>query len=290
MNDHNSTNDISDAHAFAVAQATGVNVNGSAMGDTGVSLHDSSSNKEGNSGNNGNYNNMNKQNFNKKIIKFFVIFVSIIMVGLISLFALNNAQSFKGTVKNRENLVLDKDYLYDDAVEYIKNKFHDLNVRKESEDYQVLVSYEKFGITEKDGYNYTYMWVLSESYFVKNDKLYRGRLNSSLYKITFLNDEILKYEMPDNVKDHEKTEYYVMDNENDFVNSLKSICKNNDVYNKIISYELNLSNENQVKEKYSYLNDFTIYSENLGGTDSNQSEVVPYPNDKAQGGSGYVPR
>ena len=24
--------------------------------------------------------------------------------------------------------------------------------------------------------------------------------------------------------------------------------------------------------------------------DSNQNEVVPYPNDKAQGGSGYVPR
>ena len=38
MNNQNSTNGISDAHAFAVGQATGVNINGSTMSDAGASL------------------------------------------------------------------------------------------------------------------------------------------------------------------------------------------------------------------------------------------------------------
>ena len=80
-------------------------------------------------------------------------------------------------------IVTNKEYLYEIGANYIKDKYHDLNSRKESEDYQVFVSYHKFNITQDKDYDYAYMWVLSESYYVKNEHLYSGRTNSSLYKI-----------------------------------------------------------------------------------------------------------
>lgn len=299
MNDQNSTNGIPDAHAFAVGQATGVNINGSAMGAAGAALHDSSSShhnsssKRTNNENNGsgNFTNMNQSSSNKNIAKLFLIFIPIIMIGFITLFILNKNQVFQNIVRDKETIVSDKDYLYEKGVVYLKNKYHDLNTRKEQKDYNVLISYKKFGITKDKDYYYAYMWVLSESYFVKNDELFQGRSNSSLYKISFLNDEVVGYDMPGNGKSSENSEYSVMSKEYDFADSLKAICLNKEVYNNIMNYDISLSNENQVREKYSYLNDFAIHHENLGGNDSSyQNEVVPYPNDKAQGGSGYIPR
>lgn len=299
MNDQNSTNGIPDAHAFAVGQATGVNINGSALGAAGAALHSSSSshhnssskrtNNESNGG--GNFTNMNQSSSNKNIAKLFLVFIPIIMIGFITLFMLNKNQFFQSIVRDKETIVSDKDYLYEKGVNYLKNKYHDLNTRKEQKDYNVLISYQKFGITKDKDYYYAYMWVLSESYFVKNDELFQGRSNSSLYKISFSNDEVVGYDMPGNGKSSENSEYSVMSKEYDFADSLKTLCLNKEVYNNIMNNDISLSNEGQIREKYSYLNDFTIHHENLGRNDrSNQNEVVPYPNDKAQGGSGYIPR
>ena len=227
---------------------------------------------------------------NKNIKKIFLLIIPILIIVFITLFILNKNQFFQNIVKDEETIVTDKDYLYEKGVDYIKSKYHDLNTRKEQKDYNVLVSYEKFGITKnKDNY-YAYMWVLSESYFVKNDELFQGRSNSSLYKIKFLNDEVVGYDMPDDGIDSEKAEYSTMVKDNDFANSLKTICPNKEVYNKIMDYDVKLSNKNQIMEKYSYLSDSTIYHEGLGGHDSeSSSEDVPYPNDRAQGGTGYNP-
>ena len=197
-----------------------------------------------------------------------------------------------------ETMVSDKDYLYDKGIEFIKEKFHDLNTRKEQKDYQVFVSVEKFGITEKDNYNYVYMWVLSESYFVKDDQLFNGRSNSSFYRIIFLEDEIFDYDMPINGRDYEDTESYVMDKnyafvkseddpESDFSKELKSLCGNHEIYQKIMDYDIQLSNMEQVKEKYSYLTNFTIHHESFGD-DGGSSSDVPFPANEAHGGSGYV--
>lgn len=202
-------------------------------------------------------------------------------------------------LKDKENIVEDKDYLYDKGSEFIKNKFYDLNTRKDSDDYQVIVSYEPLGITNDGTYDYTYMWVLSESYFVRNDNLYNGRTNSSLYKIYFQNDEVVDYYMPLDGKDDEKAESYVMDKksiqfkssddqESDFEVELKSNCLNKEIYTKIIEYTPNLSNDAIIKEHYSYLSDLTISHEVMEkpGVEDN-SDNVPFPNCRAQGKSGY---
>lgn len=293
MSNQNSTNENSDSHAFAIGQANEQNINESATGAADGILHNNLSRIRKNSKCNSNLTNMNPSGDKKNIAKLFLLFIPIIiiMISFITLFMLNKNQTFQNEAKDKETIVYDKDYLYEKGVDYLKSKYHDLNTRKEQNDYNVLISYEKFGITNDKDYYYAYMWVLSESYFVKNDELFQGRSNSSLYKIIFFNDEVVGYDMPGNGKSNENSEFSVMSKEYDFADSLKTICLNNKIYNNVMNYDIKLSNENQIKEKYSYLNDFTIHNENFGGNDSNhQNEAVPYPNDKAQGGSGYKPR
>lgn len=77
MNNQNSTNGIPDEHAFAVGQATGVNINGSAMCVADAVLHNSSSphqnsssekiNNESNGSDSDNVTNINQLRSNKKM-------------------------------------------------------------------------------------------------------------------------------------------------------------------------------------------------------------------------------
>lgn len=298
-------NGISDDHAYAVGRQTGININGSHMGAVGAFEHNKNKSNDDSSSSYTDinqfydtFNNMNnefKRNFNNKKKKIY-IFVFIIAIILILCFYLISNKKINNVI-NREKIVLNKDYLYEKGVEYIKLKYHDLATRKESSDYQVIVSYKPFGITNDGTYDYAYMWVLSESYFVKKDSLYNGRSNSSLYKIYFKNDKIIKYYMPLDGKEDESAENYVMDKdgiqfkssdnqESDFNIELKSNCLNKMVYNEIKNYKIDLSNENLVKEHYSYLNNLTIYHEMLGGT-TNDNSSVPFPNCQSRGGSGY---
>lgn len=223
---------------------------------------------------------MNIQN-NEKNKNYYPVIVFIILSCLLFFFYQKGFFSEKTDnksneikISNTETIITDKDYLYDKCVEYIKSKYHDLNTRKAEKDYQVIVSYEPFGITNDGNYDYAYMWVLSESYFVKHDILYNGRSNSSLYKFYFKDDEIVDYYMPINGKDSEKAESYIMDKtriqfkssenqESDFNIELKKNCLNKDIYSKIVNYTVDLSNESIVKNYYSYLKDLTIYHEVL---------------------------
>ncbi len=222
-------------------------------------------------------------------LTFTILIIAMLVIPLYIIFMPTLNTSFLNKIFNNEKIVADKEYLYDRGASYIIEKYHDLNTRKEQKDYQVFIDYEPFGITNNKEYYYVYMWVLSESYFVKNDnQLFQGRSNSSLYKITFKDDTVVDYEMPDNGKSYEDTESYVMTKDYDFPESLRSMCPNDKIYNKIMDYEVNLSNEDIVKEVYSYLTDFTIHHEVLDTEPTTRrEEQVPFPNCKASGGSGY---
>lgn len=225
---------------------------------------------------------------NKKLIFIGLGVIAAIIMVLIVLFTPSSPVSEVLDIKT-ETVVTDKDDLYIIGANYIKEKFSDLNTRKESEDYTVFLDYHKYYITKDSDYYYAYMWVLSESYYVKNETLYQGRMNSSLYKVVFKDDEVYSYEMPNDGKTYEKTESYTMTTDYDFPASLKSMCPNRRVYNSIMNTEISLSTKEEVEEHYSYLKDLTIHSQVIDNGDS-KNDTVPYPNDKAHGGSGYVPR
>lgn len=234
-------------------------------------------------------NNISKNNINSlndankfKVQKIILITTIIGAVCLCAFLYLKyNANLFynNGSIIAKEQLITNKDYLYDTGVEFIKNKWSDLDIRKEQQDFQVIVNYYPFGITSNGKYDSVYMWVLSESYFVDDDKLFIGRTNSSLYKILFKDDVVVDYQMPNDGKDYERVESYVMENDEEFYKSLSSICNNKDVLNSIINYKINLSNNEHIHEHYNYLTDFTIYSKNLNNSDnySNNNSSVPYP-------------
>lgn len=148
---------------------------------------------------------------------------------------------------NKTNYITDYDYLYDVAIKYLKSESDDLY--KDKEDPQQIISYKGFGISEDNNYKYAYMWILEESYYVQNEKLYSGSGSSIPYKFIFKDNKVVKYEIP---KDGS---YYQP--------SMKKIFPK-DVYDKISKYNINiLSDENKKKidDHYSYLKSTKIYYE-----------------------------
>ena len=205
-----------------------------------------------------------KRNNGRAIKTLIIIFIFISIIIFQVYRKANTENEINLNFLNKETIVEDKDYLYETAVEFIKDKYHDLNTRKEQDDYQVLVSYKSFGITKDKNYYYAYMWVLSESYYTKENKLYNGRTNSSLYKITYKDNKVISYDMPGGDEDFEDSENYFMSKDDLFDIELKEICPNKKIYNLIINYEFDLSNDSQIKECYNYLEDFTTIKEGLG--------------------------
>lgn len=99
--------------------------------------------------------------------------------------------------QDNTNWITDSDYLYDIAKDYIiaENTSLDTGYKKEK-DFKVFADYKGFGIEEKQGKKYVYMWILEESYYVRNDKLRSGSGGSRPYKFTFENDKVVNYQVP----------------------------------------------------------------------------------------------
>lgn len=167
---------------------------------------------------------------NKK--KIFLVIAGIFTLLLISYFIYN-------LFSNKTNYITDHEYLYDIAIDYLKNNNED-DYYKNNEDYQLFTSYDEFGISEDKDYKYAYMWILEESYYVKNGKLYLGSGSSMAYKFTFKDNKVLKYEIP---KDGS---YYS--------SSISKIFPK-EISKKILNYNYNLKEEQtkKIQEHYSYL-------------------------------------
>lgn len=121
----------------------------------------------------------------KKIdIKEIILIIIIIILGIfISLNLFKN---------NKVTFITDSDYLYDKAIKYLLK--HDDNVDKNKKNYKRFIDYEGFGIAQDKKYKYAYMWVVSDSYYEKNDKLVKSGGYSSPCKVVFnkRNDKVIK--------------------------------------------------------------------------------------------------
>ena len=95
------------------------------------------------------------------------------------------------------NLVDDSDYLYDLAIDFLRNEELRSNPDASKEDFNTFYSYHGFGIEKKDEYKYVYMWVYNISYFIEEGKTLAISSGSSMpLKFTFKNDKVVNYEYP----------------------------------------------------------------------------------------------
>lgn len=141
--------------------------------------------------------------------------------------------------KNKENWITDNEHLYSKAIEYIEKEQKEKGYDNHQQDYQVFTDYKGFGIEEKDNKKYVYMWILKETYYVKEGELKISEGSSMPYKVIFENNEVIKYENP---KDGA---YYAPSIKEMFPDSIE---------NKIIAYSMGNSKiKEKVKEYYSYL-------------------------------------
>lgn len=175
---------------------------------------------------------------NKKI-GLMIFIVAIILIVSISLgIIIFNKQ-------DNTNWITDSDYLYDIAKEYIITENTALDTGDKNEkDFKVFADYKGFGIEEKNDKKYVYMWILEESYYVRNDKLRSGSGSSMPYKFTFKNDKVVSYQVPMDGS------YYASSIKDMFPDTIES---------KVLGYNMDDSKlKSQVKEYYSYLDSTEI--------------------------------
>lgn len=171
----------------------------------------------------------------KKEIKIALIILGIVLffVGIIGgiVVRFNNE-------KNGENYITDYEYLYDVAVEYLKNQDSKENTSDHQKDnYHFFVAYDGFGITEKDDTKYAYMWILGESYYLDKNEVKEASGYSIFHKFTFKDNKVINVEIP---KDG-----------SEYVKSVKEMCPDKKMERKILNYDLKLSVKDQVDTYYS---------------------------------------
>ena len=179
----------------------------------------------------------------KHTSKLILVMISIIFVIIIL-----------GTVyynKNlKVNLVNDSDYLYEEVINFIREKEFKGNPDSKEKDFNVFYSYHGFGIEEKNNYKYVYLWIFNQSYYIEKEE-YGGSLAISSgasipIKAIFKDNKLQDIQYP---KDG-----------NRYISSIK------EMFPGIIEYQvLNFNNDkninklyNEVEEKkniyYDYLN------------------------------------
>ena len=177
---------------------------------------------------------------NKK--RFSWIFILILIIGVITGIIIINK-------KENNNWITDQDFLYDKAVDYIIKQRTEEGYDKDKEDYKVFADYKGFGIEEKNNKKIAYMWIIEESYYVKNNKVESSEGSSTLYKFIFENDEVIDYENP---KDG-----------SEYTSSIKKMIPNS-LENKIEEFYMEDTKiKEQVKEYYSYLDSKTETNTNV---------------------------
>ena len=144
------------------------------------------------------------------------------------------------TNKSNEPYITDYEKLYDIAVEYLKEEaYNDPDANKDH--YKFFITYEGLGITQKGNNNFAYMWVLGESFYLKDGKKESGSAYSVFYKFTFEKNKIVNVETP---KDGS---YYT--------ESVKRRCPDKKMAEKVLNYNLNLSNAEKIDEYYEKVTD-----------------------------------
>ena len=128
------------------------------------------------------------------------------------------------------SFISDSDYLYDKAINYLID--NDNNSDKDKDNYKMFTDYKGFGIAQDHDYKYVYMWVLTSSYYTKENKLVESSGQSMFYKFTFnKNDKFIKYDTPEEGRMYEV--------------SIKNMVPRS-IYKKIFNYTLD---DSKLKEE-----------------------------------------
>lgn len=123
----------------------------------------------------------------KKVLICFSIIIAIILIALSIIIV---ARSSK---KEKLVYITDSDYLYDIAIEYLKEKTREEVRKNYNEEYPVFCDYKGIAIAQSGSKKYVYMWILMEVHKSKSISLSGS---SGPYKFTFENDKVVNYEIP----------------------------------------------------------------------------------------------
>ena len=169
---------------------------------------------------------------------------------------------------NRENEIkIDADKYYSKAVKYLEE--NDDNVEKNKEDYQLFIKYDGFNVAKEDNYIVAYMWILEQSYYVDNNELVEGTGSSMFYKFIFDNDKVKEYKLPEDGEE--------------YASSIRKMCSDDSLANKVINYVPSFDIESEVNNHYSYLNEKEEQSssnDKVTSSNSNEKEGQSSSNDK----------
>ncbi len=174
---------------------------------------------------------------NKKII----IIVVVILIGASILLGGLKIVSNQKDIEKYGHWIENNEFLYDKAIEYLKEEkvknAKDIN----EDDYQSFYDYKGFGIKEKDGKKYVYMCVLYQSYYVKHNMIRSSEESYIPCKFVVKYDEVVSYQTP---------KYGV-----GYKQSIKEMFPN-DIENKVLHYNYNsniLNNYKKLNNHYAYL-------------------------------------
>lgn len=104
----------------------------------------------------------------KKNSKKIIIFISAIFLIIVLALIYYN-------IKLKVKLVNDSDFLYDEVINFIREKDFKENPDSKYKDFNVFYSYHGFGIEKKNSYKYVYMWIYEQSYYIEPEE-YVGAL------------------------------------------------------------------------------------------------------------------
>ena len=97
------------------------------------------------------------------------IIIGSIILGVIFILGISIYFSYQNSI-DKTKYITDHDYLYDIAIEYLRNQNDDSY--QTEEDYQQLIAYHGFGVSTDDDYQYAYICINETSYYVKDGNLY----------------------------------------------------------------------------------------------------------------------
>lgn len=104
----------------------------------------------------------------KKNSKKLLIIISAVFLIIVLAFIYFN-------IKLKVDLVNDSDFLYDEVINFIREKDFKENPDSKYKDFNVFYSYHGFGIEKKNNYKYVYMWIYEQSYYIEPEE-YGGGL------------------------------------------------------------------------------------------------------------------
>jgi len=108
----------------------------------------------------------------KKKSKKILVTILIIFVIIISCLIYYNK-------KLKVNLVDDSDYLYEEIINFLKEKEFSDNPDSNNKDFNVFYSYYGFGIEKNFNYKNVYMWIYNTSYYIESEEYGSGLAISS---------------------------------------------------------------------------------------------------------------